>query len=44
MKIKAKNMEVILWLLREMITLLLKVKKGGKKDGNSENKTTERVA
>ncbi len=33
MKIKAKDVEAILWILREIITLLLKIKKEDKKDG-----------
>lgn len=30
MKIKAKDVEAILWILREIITLLLKIKKEDK--------------
>ena len=36
MKIKAKDVEAILWILREIITLLLKIKKEDKKDGTKE--------
>ena len=32
MKIKAKDVEAILWILREIITLLLKIKKENKND------------
>lgn len=33
MKIKAKDVKAILWILREIITLLLKLKKGDKNNG-----------
>ncbi len=32
MKLTKKDIEAILWLLRELITLFLKLKKEGKKD------------
>ena len=35
MKIKAKDVEAILWILREIITLLLKIKKEDKRDGKA---------
>lgn len=33
MKIKAKDVKAILWILREIITLLLKLKKEDKNNG-----------